>query len=230
VNIEVLYGDTDSLFLKNPTKEQTEEVTRFTEHELHMGIDVDKTYRYAVFSSRKKNYLGVLEDGSVDVKGLTGKKKHIPIFIKDAFNQMKERLAQVKTPADFEKAKKDIANIVREKYMILKRREWEDMNELAFNVVLGEELDRYTKTTPQHVKAAKILKENGMELRAGDLIRFVKTIRPPHVKPVELASKNEVDVDKYVAYLHSTFDQVLDALGLSFDEIIGLTKLERFLA
>jgi DNA polymerase I len=230
VDIEVLYGDTDSLFLKNPTQEQIEEVTRFTEHELHMGIDVDKTYRYAVFSSRKKNYLGVLEDGSVDVKGLTGKKKHIPLFIKDAFNQMKERLAQVKTPADFEKAKKDIANIVRERYMTLKRREWQDINELAFNVVLGEELDRYTKTTPQHVKAAKILKESGMELRAGDLIRFVKTTRPPHVKPVELTSKNEVDVDKYVAYLHSTFDQVLDALGLSFDEIIGLTKLERFLA
>ena len=230
VDIEVLYGDTDSLFLKNPTQKQIEEVTRFTEHELHMGIDVDKTYRYAVFSSRKKNYLGVLEDGSVDVKGLTGKKKHIPLFIKDAFNQMKERLAQVKTPADFEKAKKDIANIVRERYMTLKRREWQDINELAFNVVLGEELDRYTKTTPQHVKAAKILKESGMELRAGDLIRFVKTTRPPHVKPVELTSKNEVDVDKYVAYLHSTFDQVLDALGLSFDEIIGLTKLERFLA
>ena len=55
-----------------------------------MGIDVDKVYRYAVFSSRKKNYLGVLEDGTVDVKGLTGKKKHIPIFIKDAFNKMKE--------------------------------------------------------------------------------------------------------------------------------------------
>jgi DNA polymerase, archaea type len=230
VGIQVLYGDTDSLFLKNPTKEQIEEVTRFTEHELKMGIDVDKNYRYAVFSSRKKNYLGVLEDGSVDVKGLTGKKKHIPIFIKNAFNQMKERLAQVKNPADFEKAKKDIADIVRERYMTLKRREWKDMSELAFSVVLGEELEQYTKTTPQHVKAAKILKESGEEMRAGDLIRFVKTIRPPHVKPVQLASKNEVDVDKYVAYLHSTFDQVLDALGLSFDEIIGLTKLERFLA
>jgi DNA polymerase I len=97
-------------------------------------------------------------------------------------------------------------------------------------VVLGEELDRYTKTTPQHVKAAKILVENGVELRAGDLISFVKVLREPHVKPVALTSRNEVDVDKYVAYLHSTFDQVLDALGLSFDEIIGLTKLERFLA
>ncbi|MCJ7763116.1 DNA-directed DNA polymerase I [Candidatus Bathyarchaeota archaeon] len=229
LGIQVLYGDTDSLFLKNPSKEQVEELTRWTEHELKMGIDVDKVYRYAVFSSRKKNYLGVLEDGTVDVKGLTGKKKHSPIFIKNAFNKMKERLAQVKNPAEFEKAKKDIADIVRERYTRLKRREWENLNELAFNIVLGEELEHYTKTTPQHVKAAKILKENGVEIRAGDLISFVKTTREPHVKPAELATKNEVDVDKYVAYLHSTFDQVLDALGLSFDEIIGLTKLERFL-
>jgi DNA polymerase, archaea type len=49
------------LFLKNPTKEQIEDVIHYTEHELGMGIDMEKTYRYAVFSSRKKNYLGVLE-------------------------------------------------------------------------------------------------------------------------------------------------------------------------
>ena len=142
---------------------------------------------------------------------------------------MKQRLATVKTPAEFENAKKDIAEIVRDCYMRLKRREWENMSDLAFNVVLGEELERYTKTTPQHVKAAKILKENGAELRAGDLIRFVKVVKEPRVKPVELAAKNEIDVDKYIAYVHSTFDQVLDALGLDFDEIIGLTKLERFM-
>jgi len=229
LGIQVLYGDTDSLFLKNPSKEQITELTHWTEHELKMSIDVEKVYRYAVFSSRKKNYLGVLEDGAVDVKGLTGKKKHIPTFIKNAFNKMKERLAQVRNPAEFEKAKKDIASVIRERYTRLKRREWESLSELAFHVVLGEDLHRYTKTTPQHVKAAKILKENGVEIRAGDLISFVKTIREPHVKPVEMATRNEVDVDKYIAYLHSTFDQVLDALGLSFDEIIGLTKLERFL-
>ena len=229
VGIQVLYGDTDSLFLKNPSKEQIDEVIRYTEHELGMGIDVDKTYRYAVFSSRKKNYLGVLENGMVDVKGLTGKKKHIPLFIKDAFNQMKERLAQVKNPEDFEKARKDIAVIVRERYQTLKRREWKDNNELAFHVVLGDDLARYTKTTPQHVKAARILQDSGKELRAGDLISFVKVVREPRVKPVELASRNEIDTDKYIAYLQSTFDQVLDALGLNFEEIIGLTRLASFL-
>jgi DNA polymerase I len=228
LNIQVLYGDTDSLFLKNPSKQQIEELAHWTEQELKMSLDVDKIYRYAVFSSRKKNYLGVLEDGTVDVKGLTGKKRHIPIFIKKAFDKMKTRLATVKTPADFENAKKDIASIVRDCYLQLKKRQWENMKDLAFNVVLGEDIEHYTKTTPQHVKAAKILKENGAELRAGDLISFVKTTREPHVKPVELATRNEVDVDKYIAYLQSTFDQVLDALGLDFQDIIGLTKLERF--
>jgi DNA polymerase I len=229
LSIQVLYGDTDSLFLKNPSKQQIEELAHWTEHELKMSLDVDKVYRYAVFSSRKKNYLGVFEDGSVDVKGLTGKKKHIPILIKKAFDRMKDSLAQVKTPTDFEKAKKSICAIVLEIYIQLKRREWENLHELAFNVVLGEEIGHYTKTTPQHVKAAKILQKNGAELKAGDLISFVKTNREPNVKPVELATKNEVDVDKYIAYLRSTFDQVLDALGLDFDEIIGLTKLERFM-
>ncbi len=229
VGIQVLYGDTDSLFLKNPTKEQIDEVMRYTEHELGMGIDVDKTYRYAVFSSRKKNYLGVLENGTVDVKGLTGKKKHIPLFIKNAFDQMKGRLAQVKNPEDFEKARKDIALIVRERYNVLKRKEWTDNNDLAFHVVLGDELSSYTKTTPQHVKAALMLQKSGKEIRSGDLISFVKVTNKEHVKPVELASKNEIDTDKYVAYLQSTFEQVLDALGLNFEEIIGLTRLASFL-
>ena len=229
LNIQVLYGDTDSVFLKNPSKAQIGELAHWTEQQLKMSLDVEKVYRYAVFSSRKKNYLGVLEDGSVDVKGLTGKKKHIPLFIKNAFDAMKERLAQVKTPGDFEKAKKDVCEIVRNRYMQLKKREWENLSELAFNVVLGDDPERYRKTTPQHVKAARILQDRKIEVKAGDLVSFVKVVREPHVKPVELATKNEIDVDKYVAYLHSTFDQVLDALGLDFDEIIGLTKLERFM-
>ena len=72
-----------------------------------------------------------------------------------------------------------------------------------------------------------MLKQIGYEMKAGDLINYVKVLKG--VKPVQIASNSEIDVDKYVAYLQSTFDQILDALGLDFDEIIGLTKLERFM-
>jgi len=229
LGIEVLYGDTDSVFLKNPSEAQIKELAGWSERELRMGLDVDKVYRYAVFSSRKKNYLGVFEDGSVDVKGLTGKKRHIPEFIKDAFDEMKNRLGKVGSSAEFEAAKKDIKKIVLDRYMRLRRREWDRLGDLAFHVVLGAAPESYTKTTPQHVRAARMLKEKGIEMRAGDLVSFVKVVNEPHVKPVEMASDGEVDVDKYVAYLQSTFDQVLDALGLEFEEIIGLTRLERFM-
>jgi len=229
LGIPVIYGDTDSIFLKNPAENQINSLAKWSEKELHMELDVDKVYRYAVFSSRKKNYLGVTLEGTVDVKGLTGKKKHIPPIIKESFDLMKNRLSKVKTPSEFEDAKKEIQNIIRDSYLRLKRREWKRIDDLAFNVVLGEAPDRYFKTIPQHVRAAKILQGKKYELKAGDLISFVKVVKEPHVKPVQLASNGEIDVEKYVGYLHSTFDQVLDALGLDFNEIIGLTKLERFM-
>ncbi|UCE15886.1 MAG: DNA-directed DNA polymerase I [Candidatus Bathyarchaeota archaeon] len=230
LGIEVIYGDTDSIFLKNASQEQISTLSNWSEKELGMQLDVDKVYRYSVFSSRKKNYLGVFHDGNVEVKGLTGKKRHIPIFIKKAFVQMEERLGQVKSPSDFEEAKREIRKIIRDRYLRLKRREWgENPDELAFNVVLGKPPKHYNKTTPQHVKAALQLEKRGYELKAGDLISFVKVMKEPHVKPIQLASNSEIDVEKYVAYLRSTFDQILDALGLDFNEIIGLTKLERFM-
>ncbi|KPV63762.1 MAG: DNA polymerase 1 [Candidatus Bathyarchaeota archaeon BA2] len=230
LGIDVIYGDTDSIFLRGHSQDQIKVLEGWSEKELGMELDVDKSYRYSVFSSRKKNYLGIFPDGSVDVKGMTGKKRHIPAFIKKAFDQMEERLGQVESPGEFEEAKREIRKIIRDRYMRLKQRKWGDRpDELAFHVVLGKVPGAYTKTTPQHVRAALILKDMGYELKAGDLISFVKVMKEPRVKPVQLASNSEIDVDKYVAYLHSTFDQVLDALGLDFDEIIGLTKLERFM-
>jgi DNA polymerase I len=230
LGIEIIYGDTDSIFLKDVSQDQIDALVKWSEKELGMRLEVDKIYRYAVFSSRKKNYLGVFLDGNVEVKGLTGKKRHIPLFIKKAFDQMEQRLSQVKSPAEFEETKREIKKIVRDRHSRLKRREWgANPDELAFHVVLGKPLHHYTKTTPQHVKAAKELKKRGYELKAGDLISFVKVMKEPHVKPLQLASNSEIDVEKYVSYLQSTFDQVLDALGLDFNEIIGLTKLERFM-
>ncbi|MEM2915353.1 MAG: DNA-directed DNA polymerase I, partial [Candidatus Bathyarchaeia archaeon] len=229
LGIQVLYGDTDSIFLKNPSAEQIRILSEWSKKTLDMEIEVDKYYRYAVLSSRKKNYLGIYEDGSVDVKGLTGKKRHIPHLIKRYFDEMEKRLSQVKTPAEFEEAKSDIERIIRECYNTIKRREWNNLNDLAFEVVLGKIPKAYTKTTPQHVKAAVQLKEKGIEINAGDIIRFVKVSKEPHVKPVELALDREIDTEKYVAYLQSTFDQILDALGLEFNKIIGLTRLEQFM-
>ncbi|MEM2635042.1 MAG: DNA-directed DNA polymerase I, partial [Nitrososphaerales archaeon] len=227
LGIEVVYGDTDSLFLKNPTQNQIEEISNWADRELGIELDLDKSYRYVAFSQRKKNYLGVLPDGSVDVKGLTGKKSHIPTFIKDAFYNSVNTLSKVKSPDEFEKAREEIKRDLRQRFLALKNKEI-PLKDLAFNVMTSKPPDKYVKTTPQHVRAARLLMSRGKEVKAGDIISFVKTTTPPGVKPVELAKVDEIDVSKYLDYLRGTFEQLLDALGYEFDEILGATKLEDF--
>ncbi len=228
LGVTVIYGDTDSLFLKNPSEDQIREIIDFAKDKLGIDLEVDKVYRYVAFSQRKKNYIGVYPDGTVEVKGLSGKKSHVPDFIKKVFFDVVNILGQVKSPQDFEVAKEEIRKRIRKAYNDLKNRNV-PLEELAFRVMLNKPLDKYTDTTPQHVKAAMLLAQK-KEVKAGDIIEFVKTTTKDGVKPVEMARKEEIDVDKYIEFLESTFEQLLDALGFSFNEIIGATKLEDFFA
>ncbi|MFQ6076788.1 MAG: DNA-directed DNA polymerase I [Candidatus Bathyarchaeia archaeon] len=220
LGIDVVYGDTDSIFLEAPTESQIEELMEWSEEALGLELEIDKFYRYSAFSTLKKNYFGVYPDGSVDIKGLTGKKRHMPRFLKRAFMRMIETLGQVESPEDFIEAKTRIRDIVRSCHDGLKKRGY-PLEDLAFNVMIGKSPERYTKTTPQHVKAALLLTEAGYEVRPGDIISFVKVNTELGVKPVRLASVGEVDVSKYMEYVESAFEQVLDALGIDFDEILG---------
>lgn len=226
LGIDVVYGDTDSIFLRAPIDGQIEELMGWSEEELGLELEIDKFYRYSAFSTLKKNYFGVYPDGSVDIKGLTGKKRHMPRFLKRAFMRMIRTLGRVESPEDFLKAKATIREIVRSCYDGLKRGEY-PLEDLAFNVTIGKAPDSYTKTTPQHVKAALLLAEAGHEIKPGDIISFVKVNTEVGVKPKDLASVVEIDVGKYMEYVESTFEQVLDALGIDFDEILGRGRLRR---
>ncbi|MFH0896660.1 MAG: DNA-directed DNA polymerase I [Candidatus Bathyarchaeota archaeon] len=228
LGIEVVYGDTDSIFLKAPTSKQIEDLVNWSEKELGMELEIDKSYRYAVFSNLKKNYLGVYSDGNVDIKGLTGKKRHMPEFLKRAFMEMIRTLGQVNSPKDFEDAKIKISVIVKTCYTKLKNRQY-PITDLALNIVISKMPSGYVKTTPQHVKAAALLAKKGAEVKPGDIISFVKTTSEAGVKPVQLAEIKEVDIVKYTEYLKSTFEQVLDSIGIDLDEVMGVSKLESFL-
>ena len=228
LGVEVLYGDTDSLFLKTSDERVINELVTWVKNELRLDLEIDKRYRYIVFSQRKKNYLGVTDKGIVDVKGLTGKKSHIPKFIKDAFEEMLKILSEVKSEDEFEEAKKKIMDLLKSKYYALKRGKY-DLEDLSFKVMLSKSVERYVKTTPPHVKAARKLMNRGIQVVPGDIIAYVKTKDSDGVEPLEFVRKDQVDVDKYVEYLTSTFEQVLDALGIDFDRIIGVTSLEHFM-
>ncbi len=221
-NIEVLYGDTDSLFIKNPTKEQIQTVIEWAKKEHGVELEVDKEYRYVVLSGRKKNYLGVTNAGKVDVKGLTGKKSHTPPFIKTLFYELLDILAKVMTVEEFENAKKQISDKITEYAKKVEAKEI-PLSELAFNVMISKAPSEYVKTIPQHIRAARLL-ESIRELKKGDIISYVKIINKPGVKPVEMARPEEVDSKKYMEFMESTLDQITSSMDLDFDTMLGKPK------
>jgi DNA polymerase elongation subunit (family B) len=223
----VLVHNTDSIFLYKPTGEQISKLLGWAESNFGIDLEVDKRYTFVTFSGRKKNYLGVLESGVVDIKGLMGKKRNTPVFIKSAFSEMTQVLREVKDEKEFEKAKTRIKQIVQNCYSGLKNRRY-PLDELTFKVMLSRPVGGYRKTTPQHVKAAKQLEDKGKDVKPGDIISYVKVQGSVGVKPVQLARIDEVDVEKYVGHIESTFGQVLEALGIEFDEIVGIKRLDFF--
>ncbi len=222
LEIEVLYGDTDSLFIKNPTREQIQKVIDWAKEEHSVELEVDKEYRYVVLSSRKKNYLGVTKSGKVDVKGLTGKKSHTPPFIKTLFYELLDILSQVQSVEDFTNAKKQITNKITEYVKKVEGKEI-PLSELAFNVMISKAPSEYVKTVPQHIRAAKLL-ESIREIKKGDIISYVKIINKPGVKPVEMARQDEIDSKKYMEFMESTLDQITSSMDLDFDTILGKPK------
>jgi len=235
LGIPVVYGDTDSLFLWSPSPQAVEELVQSVLSELQIDLSVDKEYAWVVFSRRKKNYLGMLADGQVDVKGLTGKKRNTPDYVKEIFREVIEALSSASDVAAFEKSVDKVKDILRDSIDDLKRGKV-PLNLLAFKVALTKPLSSYTKTTPQHVKAARLLithlKKLGIErsIEVGDVISYVKTSDKMGVKPVELARIDEVDHEKYIEIIRTTLEQVLEALDIRFEELLEKYSIEYFAA
>ncbi|MEM4576617.1 MAG: DNA-directed DNA polymerase I [Candidatus Nezhaarchaeales archaeon] len=226
LGLEVVYGDTDSIFIHNPDESKIKELMEWAEEVLKVDLDYDKNYKFVAFSGLKKNYVGTLVNGEVDIKGLVGKKRNTPPFLKEAFLNFVSILSRVRTPEDFERSKEVIRDLARKVYEKLRERKY-SLDELAFTVMLSKHPSDYAVSS-QHVKAAKLLMAYKKNVDAGSIIRFVKVKGEPGVKPIQLARIDEVDVEKYVEHMRTTFEQVLTALGLDFDEILGVRSITSF--
>ncbi|MHA2040983.1 MAG: DNA-directed DNA polymerase I [Candidatus Thorarchaeota archaeon] len=231
MGVRVLYGDTDSVFLDNPSEEQQKELVRWSTEALGIDLEVEKTYKYVALSDRKKNYIGVYESGYVEVKGLSGKKRNTPDFVQDAFREMLDVLSKVDTVEGFEAAKEEIREIVN---CVIDRLEGKaeayTPEELAFRVQITKRIGDYGLSKPQHVRAAEMLQNAGYDVPPGTIVEYIKIKGGDGLLPVQMAGEKSywLDKDKYIDTLRSVFGQVLDSVGINFEELLGFTTLDQF--
>ncbi len=232
---EVLYGDTDSLFVKLKGEESRgnnsgesiaadlniywkERLKTEFNVESHMEIEYEKYYRKFILTpargsetGAKKRYAGLLatENGEkLDFVGMEFVRSDWTRLAKDFQVELYERIFR----------DKEIDDWIRRIVSAVKNGELND--KLVYRKHLRKNIESYTKNIPPQVKAAKMLGTN-----QGTVYYFI-TKRGP--VPVEL-DHSDIDYQHYIEkQIKPIADSVLVLLGKSFDSITKTNQLNMF--
>ncbi|MEM1627921.1 MAG: DNA-directed DNA polymerase I [Desulfurococcaceae archaeon] len=234
IGIKTLYGDTDSIFIWSPIKDQLETLQKWIQQNLGLDIEVDKKFRFVIFTGLKKNYLGKTEEGDIDIKGLIAKKRNTPEFLKELFQEMLSNIKKIETPSDFTRFITWLESTIKNYYNGLKQKEI-TLDKLAIRIALTKDPVSYTKSKPPHVRAALHLRSYGVDIQEGDIITIVKVKGGEGYKAIQLARQHEIDPEKYIELIRTSLEQLLSAFNIKWDDIVmasnsglrGLLKISR---
>jgi len=227
------YSDTDSLFLDNPTEEETWKLIQEVGSKFRLQLAYDRVYSVCVLSTIKA-YFGILPNGEPEIKGLAIAKSNSPRFFQETFQQCLTQLAEGRrSPTEFETAKQQLTDIVAEATHRLRSRSV-SLGGLEYRVELREEPAEKvrSKRLAQPYQAAWLLERQGRRPDRGDTIGFVKVLpfrlqgRQFTVKPTSQANSNEIDVDDYVLSLHASLSQAFEPMRIKLK--MNSTKLSDF--
>lgn len=233
---EVVYGDTDSLFIKLKEgeggkaeirgKELAEMLNDYWKEKIKkefglesfLELEFEKHYKKFIITpargseaGAKKRYAGLLQADDDDKLEFVGME-----FVRSDWTQLaKEFQVQLYNRVFHEE---EIKEWLQEVVTQVKKGEFDD--KLVYKKRLRKDVDDYTKNVPQHVKAARLLGETS------GTVYYVITKRGPI--PIEL-KHNDIDYQHYIEkQLKPIADSVLSLLGYSFDSIIESDQLTFF--
>jgi DNA polymerase I len=211
--LNVIYGDTDSLFLTND-KGKIEELKSEIKRDLGFDVEVGEVYERIFFTEAKKRYAGLRSDGSLDIVGLEVIRGDWAEVAKKVQERVLEIVLREQSP------KKAVAYV--HSVIIDLRQKKIPFQDLIIWKTLSKPLERYA-VKASHVEAAKMLREKGWHLTVGDKVGYVilkgRGRLYSRVKPYMFATYEEIDVDYYVT------NQVVPAAAriLAF---FGVTELK----
>jgi len=193
LGLKIIYGDTDSLFVK-----EDEKINKFLSELKLKGeeVKVDEVFKSIIFTEAKKKYAGINDKGELVLVGFEGVHGDVPEMVK----MVQERILQsVLNFEDFSAA----INILKDEIDKLKRNEYPLMSFVIYKSV-NKNINSYEVKAP-HVEAAKRYIQMGFKLRSDNLFGYVikKGSGPINSRamPYFFVKVEDIDVDYYIKNL-----------------------------
>lgn len=231
VGFDVLYGDTDSIFLlmKGKSKDDVKKFADSINLELTgiMELDLEAFYSAGIFVSAKqkqagakKKYALISEDGYLKIRGFETVRRNWSFVAKDAQEAvLKIILKENNKEKALDYIKKTITDLRDKKIPVEK---------VTINMQLQKNINEYDNVGP-HVAVAQRMKNAGAEVGPGSLIKFVicsgnGRVRDRAKLPQECAS-GEYDADYYINnQVVPAVESILSVLGYGKDDLLQNSK------
>ncbi len=220
--LAVVYGDTDSLFLKN-NQNSIFELQSEIRQRWGLEVEVGEVYTRLFFTEAKKRYAGLRRDGTLDIVGLEVIRGDWAEVAKNVQEHVLEIILKEESTS---KAVKYVQSVIAD----LRARKV-PFRDLVIWKTLTKPVDGYA-VRASHVEAAKMLANKGWRLTTGDKVGYVilkgKGRLYSRVKPYLFADYNEVDTEYYVTnQVVPAATRILEFFGVTEQHLLsGESKVE----
>jgi len=227
---EVIYGDSDSLFVKKreASREDFERLVGKIEAETKLPIALDHHFKFLVLLKQEsdpnleatRRYFGKLMDGSIYYRGVEIRRHDYPAFMKRFEERLMEMLFDAESADDILRVQYGKAlNYVLETCGEI-RSGMVPVEDLVVTKVLRKGIREYRSLFP-HVVAAIQTTQNGKRLRSGDSVDFVY-LNAEHKNPFRrvvpaeiMQSSQHYDREKYVELALDVAETILGVFGFN---------------
>jgi len=230
---EIIYGDTDSLFLRWPIEMKREDLIKEAEkfvdkvnNELPGIIELEFRgfYEGGIFVTvkgakrgAKKRYALIDPEGNLEIRGFETVRRDWCELAKKIQHEVLRIILQEKNPDKAVKLVRDTIKRIREGKATI--------DELTIYTQLVKPLHAYEQIGP-HVRVARKLRDKGRPVGEGMIIEYVITKGSGSISdramPVEDVKEGEYDPDYYINHqILPAAMRVLQAIGITEQEVIS---------
>ncbi|MFC1786934.1 DNA-directed DNA polymerase [Halobacteriota archaeon] len=166
MGLEVIYGDTDSLFVKakgENTLEIAEEFAQAISEDSQLELDVQNLYDVIFFTEKKKRYAGRTSEGEIIVKGLEIRRGDWCALAKEIQEKVVQIILQEKVPDEAVRLVQNTVQLLKEL-----KEDQIPLDKLVIYKTLTKRIDSY-ESQQAHVRAAK----KAQNIEVGNKVGYV---------------------------------------------------------
>jgi hypothetical protein len=218
----VIYGDTDSIYLASDCDELILEANR-----LGVQLKLERRWKILFLLPNKKQYFGITQEGKHIQKTLTGLKSSHPKY----FNKVITKLIafQESFLGEYSTAIDNVLTYVKSIFEQLSNM---SLNELAFSQEVAKALYEYKSNGKERQIYSEILKDCGGDIelaksrsQANNVYEYWKILLKDEDKKAEGKSVTihpemyQLNMDKYREELFNCIEPILEAYGMKEEEL-----------